>query len=176
MKWRFALKFLLSFAVFLMLWGVADLPTFYRRATLATVQQVSPAVSGWVLDYDLPGMKEPVVFRWGGTQLPMLIQLPALSMGLVPLLSLIVATPGLGLKRAVLALGLGILLYFVLDVIVVLAYPLIMHEPNAVKDTLGVFTGLVAFAVAPLALWFALTYPTLRSLWQLGPTSSRRPA
>ena len=99
----------------------------------------------------------------------MLLQLPALSMGLMPFLSLVVATPGLGWKRAtVTAIG-GAVLYFLVDVIIVLAYPPIMDHPNIVKDTLGVFSGLVAFVVAPLGLWFVLTYPALRSIWQLGP-------
>ena len=42
------------------------------------------------------------------------------------------------------------------------------------KDTLGVFSGLVAFVVGPLGLWFILTYPALRSVWQLGPQASRK--
>jgi hypothetical protein len=32
---------------------------------------------------------------------------------------------------------------------------------------MGVFTGLMAFVVAPLGLWFVLTYSALRPLWQL---------
>ena len=99
----------------------------------------------------------------------MLLQLPALSMGLVPFVSLVLATPGQGVKRAALNVVLGSGLYFLVHVIVLLAYPLIMDRPNAVKDTLGVFTGLMAFVVAPLGLWFVLTYPALRSLWQLSP-------
>jgi hypothetical protein len=172
MKWRFAWTFLLSFAILMALWGATNFAHLYRGAVLATVQLVSPVVNGWWLDYDLPGFVDPVVFRSGDSQLPMLLQLPALSVGMMPLISLIVATPGLGVKRTIVTSLLGVVLYFLLDVAVVLAYPVIMDRPNAIKDTLGVFTGLVAFAVAPLGLWFVLTYPTLRSLWQLG--SERR--
>jgi hypothetical protein len=31
-----------------------------------------------------------------------------------------------------------------------------------------VFTGLLAFVVAPLGLWFIMTYSALRQLWHLG--------
>ena len=169
MKWRFAGTFLLMFAILIVVWWRFDVATRYRGCALATAQLVSPVVNGWWLDYDRPGLSNDVVFRRGDLQLPMLLQLPALSMGLMPFLSLVVATPGLGWKRAtVTAIG-GAVLYFLVDVIIVLAYPPIMDHPNIVKDTLGVFSGLVAFVVAPLGLWFVLTYPALRSIWQLGP-------
>ena len=167
MKWRFAGKFLLAFGVLVTLWWLIDFARLYRGAVLATVQLVSPVVNGWWLDYDLPGMVDPVAFRTGERHLAMLLQLPALSMGLMPFLALVVATPGLGIKRTVGTLALGSALYFLVHVAVILAYLLIMDRPNVVKDTLGVFSGLVAFVLAPLGLWFVLTYPALRSLWQL---------
>lgn len=169
MKWRFAVIFLLTFAILIGVWWWFDVATRYRGATLATAQLVSPVVNGWWLDYDRPGLPSDVVFRRADRELPMLLQLPALSMGLMPFLSLVVATPGLGWKRAGVTAATGTLLYFLIDVIIVLAYPPIMDRPNVVKDTLGVFSGLVAFVVAPLGLWFVLTYPALRSVWQLGP-------
>jgi hypothetical protein len=168
MKWRFAAKFLLSFAVLMVLWARTDFGVHYRSAALEVVQLLSPWTNGWQLEYDKPGDIADVVFRSGASQLPMLLQLPALSMGLVPFVSLVIATPGQGVKRVVLNIGVGSLLYFLVHVLVILAYPLIMDRPNTVKDTLGVFTGLMAFVVAPLGLWFILTYPALRSLWQLG--------
>ena len=170
MKWRFAGKFLLTFAVLVTLWWAIDFARLYRSAVLATVQVLSPVVNGWWLDYDLPGMVDPVVFRSGDRRLAMLLQLPALSMSLMPFLALVVATPGLGRKRTAATLTLGSGLYFLIHVAVILAYPLIMDRPNVVKDTLGVFSGLVAFVLAPLGLWFVLTYPALRSLWQLAPS------
>lgn len=169
MKWRFAGTFLVMFAVLLVVWWRFDVATRYRSAALATAQLVSPVVNGWWLDYDRPELVNDVTFRRGDRELPMQLQLPALSMGLMPFLSLVLATPGLRWKRAtVTAIG-GAVLYFLVHVLVVLAYPLIMDRPNVVKDTLGVFSGLVAFVVAPLGLWFVLTYPALRSIWQLEP-------
>jgi hypothetical protein len=167
MKWRFALKFLLAFTVLLTLWSWTHFAHFYRNAVLTVVQQVSPMVNGWWLQFDRPNPVGDVVFRFGNRELAMLLELPVLSMGLVPLLSLIVATPGLRVRQTALRAAIGAVLYFFIDVIVVLAYPFIMDQPNVFKDTMGVFTGLVAFVVAPLGLWFILTYSALRPLWQL---------
>jgi len=174
MKWRFAGLFLVAFVVLFALWGAVDFGAFYRIAVLEAARAVSPMINGWWLDYDLPGMVDPVVFRSGAQQLPMLLQIPALSMALLPLISLIVATPHQTIQRRCLAALVGAVAFFCIHVVVVLVYPMIMNHPNVVKDTLGVFSGLVAFVVGPLGLWFALTYPALRSVWQLGPTTDRR--
>ena len=167
MKWRFAAKFLLSFAVLMVLWARTDFGGHYRSAALTVVQFISPLVNGWRLEHDQAGTIADVVFRSGTSELPMLLQLQALSMGLVPFVSLVVATPRQGVQRTARNVALGSVLYFLVHVMVLLAYPLIMDRPNTVKDTLGVFTGLMAFVVAPLGLWFVLTYPALRSLWQI---------
>lgn len=167
MKWRFAAKFLVSFALLLVVWWWVDFANLYRLGVLRTVQGLSPMVTGWWLEVDQPNPLGDAVFRLGSQQLAMLLQLPALSMGLVPLISLVLATPGLGAKSAAIRAAAGAALYLLLDVAVILAYPLIMDRPNVVKDTLGVFTGLLAFVVAPLGLWFIVTYSALRPLWQL---------
>lgn len=174
MKRRFAGVFLLSFTILLGVWWVTDAAQRYRTAVLVTTHALSPIVNGWALDYDRPGLVDTIVYRSGDLQLPMLLQLTALSMGLMPFLSLVMATPGLGITRRAGVAVAGSVLYFLIDVAVVLAYPFLMDRPNPVKDTLGVFTALVAFGVAPLGLWFALTYPTLRSVWQLAPPAPHR--
>jgi hypothetical protein len=169
MKWRFAGAFLLTFALLIVIWWALNFGIVYRRAVLVTAQAISPFANGWWLDYDQPGMVDPVVFRTANKQLPMLLQLPALSMALMPLISLIVATPYQGMRRRCLAVLLGTVGFFLIHLVIVLIYPFIMDRPNVLKDTLGVFSGLVAFVVGPLGLWFALTYPALRSVWQLNP-------
>jgi len=171
MKWRFAAKFLVCFAILMVLWGRTDFGEHYRTAALAVIQLLSPLANGWQLEYDKPGAIANIVFHAGNSELPMQLDLPALSMGLVPFVSLIVATPGQRVKRIAINVVLGCVLYFVIHVIVVLAYPVILDRPNSVKDTLGVFTGLLGFVVAPLGLWFVLTYSALRSLWQIGQQS-----
>jgi len=166
-KWRFAAKFLVAFALLLVAWSTTGFAHGYRSAVLATVQMASPLVNGWWLDYDRPGSADDAVFRAGDREIAMLIQLPALSIGLVFLVSLLLATPGLGRRQRIGRAATGAILYFLLDTIVVLAYPLLLDRPNAVKNTLGVFLGLTAFVVAPLGLWFVLTYPALRGVWGL---------
>ena len=168
MKWRFAVRFLLAFSVLVTLWWLLDVPTYYRLATLATTRLLSPIVTGWWLDYDQPGMIDSVLFRRENVQMPMLLSVPLLSMSLMPFLSLVAATPGLGWRRGPLAAAAGVAIFFAVHLLIVLSYPWIMDRPNFVKDTIGIFSGLAAFVVAPLALWFTLTYPTLRTIWQLG--------
>lgn len=168
MKGRFALRFLLTFTVLIALWWQFDVPGQYRLVALATTQLISPIINGWWLDFDQPGMIDSVVFRRENVQMPMLLNVSLLSMSLMPFLSLMAATPGMGWRRGPLVAGLGVLLFFLFHQAVLLTYPWIMDRPNFLKDTVGIFSGLVAFVVGPLGLWFALTYPTLRSVWQLG--------
>lgn len=167
MKWRFAVKFLVVFAVLTVLWAGSNFGSHYRAAVLAVVQFLSPAVNGWMLEHDQREAIADVVFRSGSRELPMQLQLPALAMGLLPFVSLVVATPGQSVRRAAASVSLGSVLYFASNVILLLVYPLIMDRPNTIKDTLGVFSGLIVVVMQPLGLWFVLTYPALRSLWQL---------
>lgn len=172
MKGRFALIFLLTFAALVVVWWATDFGAWYRSAALTVVQAVSPAINGWFLEFDAADSAGAVIYRSGNAQLPMLLQLPALSMALLPLLSLIAATPGIGLRRALVTSLLGAGAFFLLHVGIVLLYPVIMDKPNAFKDMLGVLSGLLAFVVGPLGLWFTLTYPVLRPLWQLDSPAS----
>jgi len=168
MRWRFALKFLAAFAAIIPLWWALDLGEAYRRALLQFVAWTSPILSGWWLD-----LGSTATFRRGATELPLLLNLPAVAMGLMPLFSLMVATPGQTLVLLLLRLPLALGLCFLLHAIVILAYPVIMTDPNVFKDTAGVFAGLVAFVVAPLGIWFTVTYTTMRPLWRIGEPSTR---
>lgn len=173
MKGRFAARFLVAFAALVGLWWAADVGARYRSTVLAAAQALSPAVNGWQLEYDRPGLADPVVFRRARAELPMLLQLPALSMALMPFLSLVAATPGLRWRRGLAVAAAGVCLFVAIHTAIVLIYPLVLDRPNFLKDTIGVFAGMLAFVVAPLALWFALTYPVLRDTWRLTPAASR---
>lgn len=164
MKWRFALKFLLTFAVLVPLWWSTNFGDLYERLVVAVASVLSPLINGWLLAYGPDGGP---VFSRGGEHLDLLVQLPALSMGLMPLTSLIVATPNQSVQRMALAILIGAALYVLVDVGIVLAYPFILDHPNSFKDTLGVFSGLVGFVVAPLGIWFVVTYRSLQPVWQL---------
>lgn len=164
MRWRFALKFLTAFAIIVPLWWATAFGDLYRSAVLGAAQAMSPLLSGWWLE--TPARGTPA-FTHAGETLPLYLNLGAIAMGLMPLLSLIIATPGQSPQRIAACLPIAMVLYLAIDVLVVLIYPLVMHEPNMVKDTIGVFSGLIAFVVAPLGVWFVLTYPALRTVWQL---------
>jgi hypothetical protein len=71
-------------------------------------------------------------------------------------------------RRWLLAALIGIAGFFLLDLLVVLLYPLLVTRPNAVTDITGTFLGLLTFVGAPIILWFALTFERLRSVWRLG--------
>jgi hypothetical protein len=187
MKLKFAGIFLTAFAILTAIWWLIDFGELYRTAVLFGAQLVSPVLHGWFLEFDVPGLEGAAAFKRGAESLPMVLQLPQLAMGVLPLTSLIVATPGQTWPRAAMAAVAGCLLYYLVDVIVVAIYPMFMDQRmggapqtfvNVIKDTVGVFSGLVAFVVAPLAIWFVLTYRALQSVWQLTPTgeqSKKRP-
>lgn len=163
MKWRFAVKFLLAFALLMALWWRTDFGALYRSLVIILAAPLSAHTNGWTLQAQAGG----AVFQRGHERMDLLLQLPALSMGLMPLLSLILATPGQGRQLLLRNIVLGIVLYIAIDVLIVLVYPFILDRPGFVKDTLGVFSGLVGIVVAPLGLWFALTYSALRPVWQI---------
>lgn len=165
MRWRFAVKFLLAFAAVIVAWWALSLGEVYRDALHWTAGATSPLLTGWWLDTRAVATGGRAVFRFGADEIPLWLNLPVVAMSLMPLFSLLVATPGQSLKQLLLRLPVAIVACVAIHTAVVLAYPWIMHEPNALKDTVGVFSGLVAFVVTPLGVWFALTYPTLRSLW-----------
>lgn len=166
MKGRFALIFLLTFALLVPFWWLTNFGHIYEVAVIRIAALLSPLVNGWFLE-PTPSAATAGVFRRGTEQMDMMLQLPALSMGLMPLLSLIAATPNQDARRLVTAMALGVVLYFGVDVAIVLTYPYILDHPNRLKDTLGVFSGLVGFVVAPLGIWFVLTFQALKPVWQL---------
>jgi len=186
MKWRFAGTFLATFAVLTLIWAVTDFGDIYRVIVLTLAQAVSPLLHGWFLEFDTPTLRAAAAFKRGTESLPMPLRLGDISMGLMPLVSLIVATPGQTWRRAAIASVIGCLLFCFIDAFVVAIFPLFMDQRlggapqtmlDTVKDTVGVFSGLVAFVLAPLGIWFVLTYPALRSLWQLSelqPSPPRR--
>jgi hypothetical protein len=172
MKLRFALRFLLTFTILVPLWWQLGVGEAYRDAILQVVRLLSPVVNGWFLEIAAGA----ATFRRGTESMPFYLNLPAIAMGLMPLWSLIVATGGQSAKQVGLRIFFAAALYFGVDTLVVLAYPFFMYDPGRFKDTVGVFSGMVAFVVAPLGIWFVVTYPTLQSVWQIGATPGTTPA
>lgn len=168
MKARFALLFLACFAILTTLWGVAGVGRVYRQALLAVLAGASPGLNGWELTYD-PGKLGEIApeFVRGSQRLPMMLDLVSLSMAMIPFLSLLAASPGLPWRARGRAAALGISGFVLLHLGLVLLYPWLLDQPNFLKNVIGTLAGLTGFVVAPLALWFALTFRHLQPLWGL---------
>jgi hypothetical protein len=163
----FVLRFLATFAVLIAIGALVKAPTHYARALEAAARVTSPAINGWWLEERPAQTGSKLWFRSGQAELRLLLSLESLSLGILPFLALLSATPGLNLRRWLSAAVIGIGAFFLLDLSVVLLYPLLVSRPNALTDITGTFLGLLTFVGAPIILWFALTYDRLRRVWRL---------
>lgn len=159
-KLRFLALFLLFFAILLGLWNVTPLSEWYTAALLEAARGIGPALHGWILEPASNGFP-----RWvrDEASVELKIQFDALAVGVVPLLALIGATPGLAPLRRLRVTAVAILLFFAIDVLIVVLFPLLVHYDNAATDIGGTFLGMIGFVGAPVILWFVLTFPQIRS-------------
>ncbi len=160
-KWRFLGAFLAAFAAFLVVWRVTDIGPYYSAALLRSAGVVGPMLHGWILEIPDAGHGKP---QWvhGSDSVEAAIQFDALSIGVVPVLALLAATPGLRWRRRLGSMAAGGLLCFVVDTLIVTLFPLLVFYKNAFTDVIGTFLGLVAFVGAPAIIWFALTFRELQ--------------
>ena len=169
-KLRFVVRFLTVFAAIIVAGWLTNAPAYYATGLRVGVSIASPLANGWSLevrDRSATGRQE-LWFRRGNDQLRLGISLDALALGLLPLLALLAATPGLGPARFLRSAALGVVGIFALDLLVLLLYPFLVGSPNAATDIIGTFLGLLTFVGAPVILWFVLTFGELRSVWRLG--------
>jgi hypothetical protein len=109
------------------------------------------------------------VWVHGGDRVQASLQFDALTVGVVPALALLLATPGLGFRRRMALLGVAATLCFAVDTVTVALFPVLVFYKNPFTDVVGTFLGLIAFVGAPVIIWFGLTFPQLRqSLRHLG--------
>jgi hypothetical protein len=167
-KGAFVLRFLVVFALLISAGALLNASSYYARALEGAVRVTSPGLTGWWLEDRPAPSGSRLWFRAGHAELRLLLSLESLSLGLIPFLSLLCATPGLELRRRLIAGAIGAGAFFLLDLIVVLLYPFLVGHPNAFTDITGTFLGLLTFVGAPIILWFALTYDRLRQVWRLG--------
>jgi hypothetical protein len=161
-KTRFFVTFLLSFAAFLVVWGRTDAAHWHTRALLAFAQIAGPMLHGWVLEMPPPGRPHPV-WRFGENQVEASMQFDALAVGLVPLLALLAATPGVPPWRRLWRMLLGATINFTILGIIIAMFPLLVFYKNPFTDVIGTFLGVVAFVGAPVIIWFSLSVRELRS-------------
>ncbi len=164
----FVARFLLLFAVLVAAGWLTNAMHGYAAALRVAGSVTSPLINGWTLEdrSTVPDQQE-IFYRRGNDQLRLALGLPQLALGLLPLLALLGATPGLGPRRLAICAAIGIGALFALDLLVVLIYPWLVGHPNAFTDILGTFLGLLTFVGGPVILWFVLTYEQLRGVWAL---------
>lgn len=169
MKTRFLVRFLIVFAVLVPAGARTGFPRIYASSLASAGAAVAPACNGWLLERNPSSGASGLRYRRGSELLPMQINLEALALGVVLLLSLVGATPAVPLRRRARAILLGAGGMFSLHLLVLIAYPWMVHNPNAIKDVAGTFLGLLTFVGGPVILWFVLTYDNLADVWRLGP-------
>ncbi len=167
LKLKFALRFVAAFSILLAIWAASGFGAAYRTAALAVLRVASPTLTGWWVEHGEAEGNAVAVFERDRVRIPLQIDPAFLSMAQVPLLALIWATPGLGVSGTVMRSVLGMVAFFFLHASVLLIYPVVLANPNRLTDTIGVFSGLLSFVLAPQLLWFVLTYTRLKELWQL---------
>jgi hypothetical protein len=165
-KPAFVGRFLIVFAALIVLGWATDGPRRYAGALRTTAGAITPAVSGWWIEQRTAGGKEETFFRHGEHELKLLLSLEALALGLLPLLSLFGATPGLGLRRLAPRAALAVAGLFLLDLVVLILYPYLVSQTDF-ADALGTFLGILTFVGGPVILWFVLTFDVLRGVWKL---------
>lgn len=164
----FVARFLLLFALLAALGWATRAPHAYARLLRVAGSLTAPLVNGWTLEdrSAVPGRQE-IYFRNGNDELRLALGLDQLALGLLPLLALLGATPGLAPRRLAARAAVGVAALFALDLLIVLVYPWLVGDPNPVTDVLGTFLGLLTFVGGPVILWFVLTYQQLRGVWRL---------
>ncbi len=153
-KTRFLMRFLLFFAVLLVVWSRTPLTSFYSDAVVGIATQMGPPLHGWVLDRPPPPQRP--IWRQGDHRVDAALQFDALAVGVVPLLALILATPGIAWQGRLVRCLLGTGSNLFISAAIVTAFPLLVFYKNAFTDILGTFLGLIAFVGAPAILWFVL--------------------
>jgi hypothetical protein len=163
----FVLRFMSVFALLIVLGWATSAPKGYAFVLERVGAVAGPAAHGWWLERAPGHPRTQLWFRRDTQRLPLLLNLETLALGLLPMLSLISATPGLGFRRWLSSAAVGCLAFFCLHLMVLVLYPVLVSSPNAVTDITGTFLGLLSFVGAPVILWFALTFDRLRDVWKL---------
>jgi len=160
-KGRFLCRFLAAFALLLVGWRWSDASQWCTRGLLAGAGLLGPSLHSWVLEAPPHGQAVPVWVQ-GQHRVSASLQFDALTVGVVPALALLLATPGLGFRRRMLLLVVAASLCFAIDTMIVALFPVLVFYKNPVTDVAGTFLGLIAFVGAPVIIWFGLTFPQLR--------------
>ena len=165
----FVVRFLAVFALLIVAGWWSAAPARYAGALRVAATVTSPLANGWSLEErERTGDRQQIWFRRGNDELRLGLSLDALALGLLPLLSLLGATPGLTPLRLAARAAIGVAGLFLLDLLVLLLYPYLVGSRNPFTDIVGTFLGLLTFVGGPVILWFVLTFRELKQVWRLG--------
>jgi hypothetical protein len=165
-------RFLAVFALLIVVGWATGAPRAYARLLEESARLVGPVTNGWWLEAREKGSTRELFFRRGEQELKLLLSLDALALGLLPLLSLFGATPGMGWRRLAPRALAGVTGLFALDLLILILYPYLVSQ-TALADILGTFLGILTFVGGPVILWFLLTFDHLRTVWKLEPPPSK---
>jgi hypothetical protein len=171
----FVARFLAAFALLIVAGWLSGAPARYATALRVAAGIGSPLINGWSLEERAPaGGRQQIWFRRNSgdlhtqaEEMRLGLSLDALALGLLPLLSLLAATPGISPARFASRAAIGVAALFALDLLVLLLYPALVGSPNPFTDIAGTFLGLLTFVGGPVILWFVLTFRELRGVWRL---------
>lgn len=158
-KGRFLAAFFVLFAILLVLWSQSQASEAYTGLLLGVAGPVGAATHGWILERNAQGA---AAWVHGAARVDLSIQFDALGVGLVPLIALLGATPAIAPRRRALLIAVGIVICFAFHLLVVVLFPLLVFYQNPFTDVVGTFLGLTSFVGAPVIIWFALVFSTIR--------------
>ena len=169
----FLIKFLALAAVLFALWSFAGVGDAYGRVVIFITNPVVWAISGYRVDAVVPTEHGLDVFIAKGPDRALVpLQPRELFSGLIPFIALVGASAGLGWRRRLRALGIGVAALFLFHCGLKLLAPYMTGLPqgelptiewvrrvNRVIDVVYGFYGLVGYAALPFLLWYWLTQP-----------------
>src|SRR5215510_3021213 len=131
-KLAFVGRFLAVFAVLVVAGWLTNAPQGYAAALRSAASLTSPLANGWSLEQrpSTTGRQE-IWFRRGNEQLRLGLGLEALALGLLPLLSLLGASPRLGVAPLLTRAAVGVVALFRLDLLILCLYPALVGSPTA---------------------------------------------
>ncbi len=165
----FLLRFFALAGVLFALWSFAGVGNAYARAVLAVADPLIWLLTGFHVSAITPTETGLEVFiARGADQVAVPFQPREQFSGLIPFLALLSATLGIGWRRWLRALGIGVGVLFAFHVGLMLFGPymtglpqghlplLWMRRVNTAIDIVYGFYGLVGYAALPFLLWFWL--------------------
>jgi hypothetical protein len=173
----FLLRFLALAGALFALWNFAGLADAYGRVVALVSQPLLWLTSGFHIDALLSTPRGLQIVIARGTMRDSIPMRPQeMFSGVIPFLALVGAAAGVGLRRRLIAAGVGLAVLFVFHVGLMIVGPYMTGLPqaglplvwirrvNTMIDIFYGFYGLVGYAALPFLLWlWLLRFPATRA-------------